>query len=324
MRRPYLAYLLAVVLPAALTAAVGLLLARDGRREIAETSQVRVGRMALNAQAEDQAAGRPPSTAQVARAAGYRAALYVSGRLVASTDPPPAPPGVDGSILVPAAGTGAAATHAVIVAPQEPAGRSLPLPLLLVTGLLFLFASLAGWIQLAARPAGGRALSVLLLSALPALTAWGFLVQADRLHREAAEAAARRDLTRALAVARLRGVAGEPREVHRLTGYHAWRVRAGAVEAASLEGPAGAVAALPAPPPSFTSTGSLETPEGEAPYVALRLPGGGFTVAAEVPPSRRGERFSRNAARAALALAAWLLLAGAAAAAGKARISSGR
>jgi len=232
---------------------------------------------------------------------------------------------VGGAILVQEEGIGGdGAAYAVVVAPSEPPGEPVPLPLLLVTGLVLLFASLAGWIQLAGEPREGRMLSILLLSALPAVTAWAFLVQADRLYRKAADKSELRDLTRALAVASLRHVAGEPEAVHRLTGFHAWLVRDGAVAATSLEGPADAVAALPAPPPSFTATVPVATPEGDASYVALLLPEGGFTVTAVVPSPERTGRFSRNAAWAAAALAAWLLLAGAVTATAKARISSGR
>ncbi|MHB1193524.1 MAG: hypothetical protein ACYC6F_10805 [Longimicrobiales bacterium] len=325
MRRPFLAYLLAVVLPAALTAAWGVAAAQGAWQEVGATSQVRVGRMALRAQEEDLAAGLPPSTAPVGRATGYRTALFRDGLRTASTDPAPPPEGVDGAVLVPGAEIGeGVAAWAVVVAPAQPPAAPLPLPLLLVTGLLLLFAALAGWIQLSGEPREGRVLSVLLLSALPAVTAWAFLIQADGHYRDAADEAERRDLTRALAVARLRDVEGDPHSVHRLTGFHAWRVRGGVVAAASVEGPAASVAALPAPPPSFTSTGTVATPEGESAYVALRLPDGGFTVAAVVPSPERTERFSRNAAWAAAALAAWLLLAGAVAAAGKVRVNSGR
>jgi hypothetical protein len=325
VRRPFLAYLLAVVIPAALTATAGAVLARGAWQELGETSQRRVGRMALRALEADLAAEHSPTTAQVGRVTGYRTALYLGGRSTVSTDPAPPPEGVDGALLVSGESTGdSTSAYAVVVAPSEPPGPPLPLPLLLVTGLLLLFASLAGWIQLAGEPREGRILSILLLSALPALTAWGFLIQADRLYREAADEAERRDLARALAVARLRDVAGEPAAVHRLTGFRAWRVRGGAVAAASVDGPADAVAALPVPPPSFTSTGTVATPEGDASYVALRLPDGGFTVAAVVPSPERTGRFSNNAAWAAAALAAWLLLAGAVTAAGKVRVSSGR
>ena len=110
--------------------------------------------------------------------------------------------------------------------------------------------------------------------------------------------------------------------VHGLTGFHAYRVLDGRVVAASLEGPAEAVGALPAPPPSFTSTGSVLTPEGEASYVALRLPEGGFIVAAAVPTEERMAAFRRVAARAAAALGGWLLLVAAVLGVRRPRVSS--
>lgn len=336
LRRTYLLYLLAVVLPAALAAAGGAALADRALRELRRDSQRHVAGMALKALEEDAAEGLLPSTAQVGRASGYRTALYADGRREAATEPPPGPetlapellaassspggttlrvPGTGGTEAVLVSGPGrrgSAGTYTVLVAPADPVGTLLPLPLVPVAGLLFLFASLAGWIQLAGTH-GGRAASFLLLSAVPALTAWGLLVESDRLYRHAESEAERRDLSRALAVARLRDVEGEPERVHALTGFHAWRVRGGSVVSASLEGPAGAVAALPAPPPSFTSTGTVATPEGEAAYVALRLPDGGFTVAAARPSPERAHRFRNGAIRAAAALAGWLLLVGVAA-----------
>lgn len=325
MRRPFLTYLLAVLVPAALTAGAVSVLALEAWRDLAEESQLRVGRMALRALEADLAQGLPPSTAQVGRATGYRTALLRDDAVAVATDPAPPPAGVDGSVLVPGpGGAGGAPAYAVLVAPAEPVGPPLSPPLLLVTGLLFLFASLAGWILLSGHPGERRLLPVALLSALPVVTAWGFLVHVERRFAEAADQAERRDLTRALAVSRLRGAAGDPGEVHRLTGFAAWRVEDGAVAEASMDGSADAVAALRAPPPSFTSTGIVRTPAGDAPYVALRLPDGGFTVAAAVPAPEHSARFSRNAAWAAVALAAWLLLAGAAATARKLGFSSGR
>jgi hypothetical protein len=210
----------------------------------------------------------------------------------------------------------------VLVVAAEPAVASLPLPLLLVTGLLLLFSSLAGWIQLAGRSGGSSVASLLLLSAVPALTAGVFLIQADRLYRKAENDAERKDLSRALALARLRGVAGEPEQVRALTGFHAWRVQGGEAVATSLPGPAEAVASLPAPPGSFTSTGRVATPEGEAAYVALRLPEGGFVVVTAARSSERTGRFRRGALRAGATLAAWLALMGVGAVAARRRAGS--
>ncbi|MDP2956526.1 MAG: hypothetical protein Q8N53_08895 [Longimicrobiales bacterium] len=337
MRRLYLAYLLAIVLPAALTVGGGVLLADRAWEGLRRDSQARAGRMALAALEHDlgdtvraASAPLPSSAAQVGRATGYRTALYLSGRRWDATDPPPGPPEIDAGLLdalagspggVPfadaeaegmlvslTAGAGTASAFAVLAAAPRGGRTALPLPLLLVMGLLLAFASLAGWIQLGGDPGVGRPRSLLLLSLVPTLTALGFLVHADRLYRDAATDANRRDLTRALAVARAREVAQEPAAIRRLTGFHAYRVLEGRVVAASLDGPARAVAALPAPPPSFTSTGTVLTPEGEASYVALRLPEGGFIAATVVPTEERMGAFTRVSAWAAAALGGWLLL----------------
>lgn len=338
MRRTYLLYLLAVVLPAALAAAAGAVLADRAWQELRHTSQLRLGRMALRTFEEDAAAGIAPSPTQVGRATGYRIALYEGGRRVAATEPPPGPDALERGVLeasaspsgavlrLPDTGADAAVvsrgraeggpgSYAALVVATEPPSAPLPLPLHLVTGLLLLFSSLAGWIQLAGRSSGSRVASLLLLSAIPALAAGVFLIQADRLYRRSERDAERRDLSRALSVARLRGVAGDPAEVHALTGFHAWRVAGGRVAAASLPGPSEAVAALPAPPPSFTSTGRVATPEGEASYVALRLPDGGIAVVSAAGSSERTGRFRLGALQAGIALAAWLVLIGTVAAA---------
>lgn len=334
MRRTYLVYLVAVVLPAALVAAAGVSLADRAWQELRCASQRRLGRMALQVLEEDAAAGMPASPAQVAGATGYRIALYRDGRRTASTEPPPGPAVLEGGVLAASASPSGAVlrladargaqaalvsapgpdgrpvTYSALVASAEPATPPLPLPLLLVTALLLLFASLAGWIQLTGPAARNRTASTLLLSAVPTLAAGVFLLQADRLYRQAESDAERRDLSRALFVARVREVAGDPVRVHALTGFHAWRVAGGQVVAASLPGPAAAVAALPAPPPSFTSTGRVATPEGEAAYVALRLQEGGFAVITSPRSTERTGRFRRGAVQAGAALAGWLLLVG--------------
>ncbi len=407
MRRLYLAYLLAVVLPAALTIGGGVVLADRAWAGLRRASQARAGRMALTAleqdleaavadltsraepiptpdstdllvasalagdtanvlvpgpegmevrvavpAAPDDATGTvraasaplPSSTAQVGRATGYRTALYLSGQRWDATDPPPGPPQLDAGLLGALAGSpggvpfadaeaegmllsltgraGTAPAFAVLIAAPRPGGTALPPPLLLVMGLLLVFASLAGWIQLTGDARGGRPLSLLLLSLVPTLTALGFMVHADRLYRDAATDANRRDLTRALAVARVRDVAQEPSAIHGLTGFHAYRVLKGRVVAASLDGPTEAVAALPAPPPSFTSAGSVLTPEGEAAYVALRLSDGGFIVAAVVPTEERMAAFGRISAWAGSVLCGWLLLVAAILGTRRSRVSS--
>lgn len=274
----------------------------------------------------------PPSAVAVGRTAGFGAALYLGGQRQAATEPAPGPERLDaatlealaaspgGTPLDPALGDGTLAAleqpgggapgFGVLAVAPATGVTSLPVPLILVMALLLVFACLAGWIQLAGESARPTLGSLALLSLVPALTAWGFLVHGGRLFDETLEDADRRNLTRALAVARARNVADDPAAFHQLSELHAFRIREGKVEAASLEGDAGAVAALPAPPASFTSTGRVGTPEGPSTYVALRLPRGGHVVAtAATDPELRGT-YARRAVPLGWALAGWLLLLG--------------
>jgi len=217
------------------------------------------------------------------------------GALVALDRPPGLPPSV-----------------AVMVEPVSPSGPSLPLPLLLVVGLLFVFACLAGWIQLGGDAEVGRdrRRSVLVVAAVPILAAFGFLVQADRSFEAAARTGATRDLARALAVARVRNVADSAALVHELTGFHATRIRDGHVEETTLAGPPEALATLPSPPPSFTSSGTLATPDGTSFYAALRLQGGGFVVVSARRPDDRIDAFRKALLVVAGVLGAWLAVGG--------------
>lgn len=324
MKRPYLVYLIAVVLPSAATITGGILLAGDAWDEVRRASEERVAGWVATALVEERGA------LATGRAAGYRAAVYRDGVRVEATQPAPGPDRLDddtrgalraGSAeivweggsgrVVPVPVPDGPGEVAVLLAASTPPPPPLPVPLLLVMGLLLVFAGLAGWILLAGGSTAPGRRAVLLVSLVPALTAWGFLVHGDRLFHEAAQTLARRDLTRALSVARMRGVAGDPSAFLALTGFHAYRVRDRTVEAASGDGRAEAVAALPAPPPSFTSAGTVRTPEGVVPYVALRLPSGGFTVATAPPAGAVPGGYRRVSWILAGALAGWLLLLGA-------------
>lgn len=392
MKRPYLLYLLAVVLPSAMTIAAGVRSADHSWEAVRRQSESRAARTALSAFHQDlgaeasalqesvrptvvtdssdalharalagesanglvptsqgievrvalpplpgdppgtvrQAAGPLPSSAiAVGRTAGYRTALYLGGRRWMATEPPPGPEYLDtatlqaltrstegvpvptdtveGTLVTLPRGAGSPAI-AVLVAPHSVPPSPLAGTLLLVMGLLLVFASLAGWILLTGAPRATGRVTVVLLALVPALSAWGFLIHGDRLFHLAMEDAGRKDLARALAAVRVRGVADDPVAVHALSGFHAYRVREGRVEAASREGSAEAVAALPAPPPSFTSTGKVLTPEGTVRYVALRLPAGGFTVAVAPPTGALHDVYGTPARRAGVALAGWLLL----------------
>lgn len=275
------------------------------------------------------AAPLPPSVSQTVRASGMAASLYLGGLRREATDPAPGPEALDDTVLrslegategislpgaerpstlvaLPSGGPGSAAFSVLVAGTGD--GTGPPRALLLTVSLLLAFSVLAGWILLAGNPGGAGAASVLLLSLVPALTSWAFLAHAHRLFAEAAEEADRRDLTRALAVARLRDVAADPGAVRSLSGFHAWRVEGGRVTASSLAGPADAVAALPSPPPNFTATGEVRTPEGPSTYVALRLGPGAFTVVT-TPASRASVgALRRQALTAGAGLLAWLAL----------------
>lgn len=407
MKRPYLTYLVAVVIPSVVTVVGGAQAMRSAWTDVREHSERGAATMALaafqhdlgaavaeltetatpqpvdptdpvaaRAAAGDTASGLvpgdpdvdvrvalprepqdpegtvrvasapiPTSAIQVGRAAGYRTALYLHGRRWLATTPPPGPDTLDdasmaaltrapegaallsgddyeGALVAVPTGPGGPPALAVLVESPDPTPLPLPIPLLLVMGLLFLFACLAGWIQLTGEPRRATLYSVVLVSLVPTLTAWGFLVQGDRLFHEALEDAERRDLTRALAVARMRDVAQDPATVYDLSGYHSYLIRNGRVEAASLPGDHPEAAALPAPPPSFTSTGKLRTPEGEVTYVALRLPTGGFVAVTAPPDHDLEEAYGLRARSLALALAGWLVLLGGALGVARIRVSS--
>ena len=283
----------------------------------------------------------PEAPILVARSAGARLSLFLNGRRVLTTRDSLGPDtlpretlvalsaapqglalgGMDGALVALDHPVGLPPSVAVMVAPGTTPGPPLPLSLLLVVGLLFLFAAVVGWIQLGAartRDDGGRKRSIVLVSLVPVLTALSFLAQSDRLFQDAARSGVQRDLTRALAVSDARGVADSPEGIRALTGFQATRVRDGQVEETTLQDPLGAVAALPAPPPSFTSSGALTTSEGPSVYVALRLSGGAFVVASTRRPDERIRTFRRTLVTVAGVLGAWLLVMGWMAGVGKA------
>ncbi|HKJ03317.1 MAG TPA: hypothetical protein VJ997_12710 [Longimicrobiales bacterium] len=280
-------------------------------------------------------AGAPLPTAPLtaATAAGSRLSLYLNGRRALSTRDSLGPDtlprqtllalsAASGGLAVSGNGAGAlvALDHAVglppsvavMVGPVVPPAPAPPRSLVLATALLLLFALVVGWIQLGADVEGSarRRVSLPVVSLLPVFTALGFLVQSDRMFHEAVRAGTTQNLTRALAVSSARGVAGSPDRVHELTGFQATRVRAGSVEESTLEEPLAPLAGLPAPPPSFTSSGTVTTAEGPSLYAALRLPGDDVIVASARLPDARTQAFRRTLFMVAAALGAWLLVAG--------------
>lgn len=293
------------------------------------------------------AAPLPASVTRTLALAGFPAALYVNGRRWDASQPPPGPEELDaatlhtlgrapeglplpsgggagsGALLVPhrAGGALSPSLTALVGAPRD-AYPLLPRPLLLVTTLALAFAAVAGWIQLSGRRAVASPGWVAALSLVPALTAWAFLLHAHRLFEEGADAALRRDLGRAMAVAFQRGSASDPHALRAITGYHAVHVRDGAVRETTLDGDLSAVAALRPPPPNFNAAGRVPTPEGPSAYVAQRLDEGDFMVATTRLGAQGGRELGRRLVGIGLALTGWLAAAGAWAARRRRAVSS--
>lgn len=275
MRRPYPVFLLASLLPSVLAVGAAAMVAERGWTEEARASQLRAGQMA-RAILEQRGAEDPDAPGAADPGSALLQALEIAG--------------FDAAIYVDGR------RH------EEAAGA-----------LILAFAALAGWIQLGGRPPGEAGRWLVVVSLVPALTASSLLLHAGRLHEEGASTAQRKELGRALAVARTLEIAGDPVAFHALTGYHAFRVRGGTVVAATLEGPAPAVAGLRTPPPNFTAAGRVATPQGNSTYVAARL-GEGDMVVATTPSPGAGVRSVKARLRwVAIGLWGWMALATAAA-----------
>lgn len=238
----------------------------------------------------------PRLASRIGGATGYRTAVYVRGARFSGTTPPVGPDRIpdavtwaenggarlDGGVL--RSGPGSPPVLAVLAVPTNPPPPAVPRPVILVLGLLLLFSTLAAWIQLA-RPTGTAVtapagLSFGMLALIPMLAMVGLASHVDRTHEERVEGVVARDLSRALSAASAQAVAASPSAVRALTGFDATRVRRGTVEASTLAGAdAARLAALPAPPPSFTSTGVVDTPAGPLAWAGLRLRDGAFVVA---------------------------------------------
>ena len=345
MKRPFLSFLLVVVRPAGVCMGITYSMAHDAWGAVQRDAHTRVAHMVLATTTaelrrkgmEEEATVRdapPRAPTMVGRSTGYRTALYLEGRRWTGTDPLAGPERLPEQVagqVGPGEGTPVGENPAqgvflarnvgpspprlvALAAPRTAAGPLLAPAVLLVMGLLLLFGALTGWIQLARRDRheGGLALGGVVAPALvPALATLVFFIHADRSFQESANRMAARDLGRGLAVASAAGVAGNPGDVRSLTGFHATRVRDGRVEASSLRGELAAVAALPAPPPSFTSSGAVLTAHGPSAYVALRLDGETFLVATNLLPENRVAALRKGLFLLGLILAGWWTLAAA-------------
>jgi len=276
----------------------------------------------------------PSAAIQVGQSTGYRASLYLNGKLWGGTEPPAGPQVLDDALLLevsaspggtripdsesvlqatsPIAGTPPALV--ALASPNRPADPAVELRIVLVLGLLILFSALAGWIQLGRRPQSGSrrpgAGSMVTLAMVPALTAALFLVHLTRTFETTATDVTVRDLSRGLAVSGSRGLTSSPEGVQLITGFHATLVRSGEVLRSTFASDPTEVGGLPAPPRSFTISGPVHTPEGPSVYVALRSDEGAVIVATAQLPAARVARFRAECLRIGGGLLVWLLLAG--------------
>jgi hypothetical protein len=348
VKRPYLTFLATTVLPAGLAMVAANQLARTSWRELARDSDARVARMVLTtflARMDvpvDTLAPEPADAAEaavlgVSRATGYATALYRGGRRWRSTRPPTGPDALDDAVLrdlprhpegLPLAGPGrrsgvlatlgpSTAGLAALAEPVRPPPPAVPRRLHLVMGLLLLFAILAGWIQLG-RPQGcgsdGRrqspasVASVVLLALVPLLSAVVFLSHLHTAYQDAVHQGTGQDLARGLSVAVSQDLLASTARVRSVTGFDATRTRDGVIEASTLSGNARALAALPAPPPSFTSSGPVATPDGPSLYTAWGMGGDTVMVLTTPIPVARIRAFDERAGAIAAVLALWMLL----------------
>jgi hypothetical protein len=324
VKRSFFGFLLLVVLPAGACMVAAQAVATEAWASLLRESDVRVARMVLATAARERAAGSdagrgatdagPEAPLRVGRSTGYRVALYRDGRRWTATEPAPGPGAIPEAVaarlepgaVVPAEGTGvwvAARRGAAPVGWTALAARGTPAdPLVapavgVVMFLLLLFGALTAWIQLARRGLHARTLAlggVVGPALVPGLATLVFLIHVDRAFTEAAPAAVARDVGRAVAVAAAVGIEEDPETVRAVTGVHATRARDGRVVSTTLPGDAAAVAALPTPPASFTSSGRVVTAGGPAAWVALRLDEGEFLAATELLPEQPVARLRRR------------------------------
>lgn len=270
---------------------------------------------------------------RVARATGYHIAGYLNGRKW--TDGPGGPdrladdflaglmraPGglaVEGTAGVAQAqrvpGGEASASLVVVAEPARAQGPAVELRIKLVLVLLIFFAVLAGWIQLARPPSAGQPRPgpgpLVTMALVPTLTAALFLVHITRSFEEAVAESTVADLTRGLAVAAALGVEEAPTGTRYVTGFHATVLRDGRIEATTYDGDPHGVAGIPAPPTSFTISGTVDTPEGPSFYVALRRRGGRVVVITTPLPGHDIQAFRRQALGFGGTLAGWLTMLG--------------
>jgi hypothetical protein len=205
---------------------------------------------------------------------------------------------------------------AAIAAVAQPGGAREPAvsaAILLVLALVLLFSALAGWILLANTRAdesgrGARIATTALLTIVPAVSAMGLLVHVQRSHEVRVQDRAAVDLTRTLSVIEAVGLGGSPSTIRAMSGFHAATVSDGRIELSTLGADAPAVASLPSPPPSFTTSGLVATPDGLSHYVAQRLSRARFIVVLTPLPIAEIEAVQSRSVVVGIVLTLWLLL----------------
>ena len=273
----------------------------------------------------------PGAAVLVGRVARARVGLYVNGELWSATDPPPSVEVIDRETLLAASRTpggvrseagsvvamdprrGLPAAIAALAQPEGPGEQAIPLAVRLVIGLLLLFSTVAAWILFAKasgserEPAPSRA-ALVLLACVPLITLLGMLVHVQRTFDAVARERVSQDLVHTLTVLGTLGIEESPAGARALSGFHAARIERGVVTASTLVGDAAALAALPAPPPSFTTVGAVETGSGRSRYVARRIDRESFMVLlAPIPLARIGALRKRLMLISGM-LVGWLLL----------------
>jgi len=104
------------------------------------------------------------------------------------------------------------------------------------------------------------------------------------------------------------GIGESPSGAHTLSGFHAARIQEGVVVASTLDGDASALATVPAPPPSFTTSGIVETMAGSSHYVAKRIDRDSFMVLLAPVSSAQIRALRRRSMVISGILLGWLLL----------------
>jgi hypothetical protein len=250
----------------------------------------------------------PGAATLVGRVAQARVGLYLNGELWSASDPPPSVESIDRETLLAASETpdgvrseagsvvamdprsGLPAAISALVQPNNPDGQGIPLPVRLAIGLLLLFSAVAAWLLFARRsgpetePGPSRS-AIVLLACVPLFTLLGLLVHVQRTFDAAAHEHLAQDLVQSLTIIGMLGIGESPSGAHTLSGFHAARIQEGVVVASTLDGDASALATVPAPPPSFTTSGIVETMAGSSHYVAKRIDRDSFMVL--LPPFRR-------------------------------------